>query len=320
MTFRPKPPACATERLGWRALPAGLAGAALLSVAAPVHAQLVTGVIDRNGVYLPCVTVGPLAPIVQEYCVRRMLAEGFVLTSELGATGLTIGSSGSDDARVSGVQPGSAAAQAGLNVGDRIVSVDGVSTRRTPENVARQLAFGARDDRLELTLRRDGTELVCGFKRGRGPEPPDTPKSPNILVGLHPLVSWDGRFIPCMGAGVLGPVAIGACLSHYRKDGFVRVGALGSTGIAFDPARTDAAIVAGVDPGSPAATADVRSGDEVTAIDGRPLTVSQGKTADALLFGRAGAGHQVLADRQGRSVTVQLVLLPTNRRTAPVVP
>ena len=40
--------------------------------------------VGRDGMSLPCVTVGPLAPIAQEYCVRRTEAQGAVRKSELG--------------------------------------------------------------------------------------------------------------------------------------------------------------------------------------------------------------------------------------------
>ena len=282
-----------------------MAGLALPAVG---RAQLITTLVDREGVSFPCVTVGPLAPIAEEYCVRRSLRQGFLLKSERGESGLTLGTQGGADGVVTAVQPGSPAAAAGLAVGDRLVSVDGQAVRRPAGEAAERMSFGAAGEPVRLTLRRDGAELERTFKRAPAPEPPGTPKSPNFLIGMHPMVNWRGEFIPCMGAGVLGPAAVAACLSHYGKDGFVRVGALGATGLSYDPARTEAAVVMTVAPGSPAAEANVRPGDVVTAVDGQPLSTELGRSADSLLFGKTGATHLIVADRGGRPVQAQVTL------------
>ena len=76
-----------------------------LLAAAPARAQLVTTMVARDGLELPCVTVGPLAPIAQTYCVVGTEKQGAVRKSRLGWSGLTVG----DDRRVTAVTAGSPA-------------------------------------------------------------------------------------------------------------------------------------------------------------------------------------------------------------------
>ncbi len=146
--------------------------------------------------------------------------------------------------------------------------------------------------------------------RAAEPEPAGAPHSPNILVGVHPMMNWRGEFIPCMGAGVLGPAAVAACKAKYARAGFVPTDALGTSGLQLaDAADADgAAIVAAVAPGSPAADAGVRPADRLQAIDGRPLAASCARAAEALLFGKRGEGRRIVLDRAGRTYTVAMTL------------
>ncbi len=278
-----------------------LAGAALST---PARAQLVTTMVGRDGMSLPCVTVGPLAPIAQEYCVRRTEAQGAVRKSELGWSGVTMG----EGRRVGAVASGSPAAQAGLAAGDLIVSVDGRPSQPSAGETARRMMWGPRGGELTLVVARRGEPLERRFKRGPAPEPADAPHSPNPLVGVHPLMNAHGVFVPCMGAGPLGPVVISACASMAQRKGYVKTDALGETGLSFDPVRTDAAIVTSVAADSPASQADVRPGDQVMSVDGRPVRPDLASDAARMLFGRRGEARRVVADRDGRRVVADLVL------------
>ena len=189
-----------------------------------------------------------------------------------------------------------------------MVTVDRTAVERRPASVAQQLAFGVQGSSVHFTVRRGQATLDRDVQRGPAPEPAGAPKSPNIFVGIHPMVTWQGEFIPCMGAGPLGPAVIAGCLSHYRKDGFVPVSALGSTGLTFADTRSGGAVVSAVSPGSPAASADLQVGDEIAAIDGKPLTASRGQAAQALLFGKANTARHIVVDRHGRDIAVDLVL------------
>ncbi len=126
----------------WRAWALAL-GLAVAPAAA--EAQLISTVMDRDGVTGSCVTVGPLAPIAQEYCVRRTLAEGLLLKGEVGVSGLTLQDDGDAAlALVAAVAPGSPAASAGIAPGDAVVSVDGAPVRRTPAASACSAAGASR--------------------------------------------------------------------------------------------------------------------------------------------------------------------------------
>ena len=287
-----------------------VAAAILFTAAVPslAHAQLVTTMVNGDGSSLPCVTVGPLAPIAQEYCVRRTESQGAIKKSELGASGLSIGLDGASDGVITAVAPSSPAAVAGLAPGDALVLVDGRSVQRPPSDVADELMFGVAGAPVRLTVRRGAQSLDISFVRIAAPEPPNTPHSPNILIGVHPMVNWRGTFIPCMGAGLLGPAVIAGCQSHFSHDGFVKVSALGVTGLAFDTSRGDAAVVAFVEPGSAAALAGVKARDVVTQVDGHALVASRGKQAQWLLFGKAGATRQMMVSREGKPITASLVL------------
>ncbi len=291
--------------------------AALLSVLvlpATARAQFIDTVVAPEGFSLPCTVIGPLAPVVLDYCVHRTEAEGFILKSELGDAGLSLGLAGDDDGVVTTVDPGSPAALAGVQAGDALVSVDGKPARMSPADVAEAMSFGARGEAVSLTIERGGQTLTRAFNRDAAPVPANAPRSPNILVGIHPIVNWRGVFIPCMGAGYLGPVVIATCQSAYHKYGYVKASELGSTGLMFAVARPDAALISAVEPGSAAATAGIAAGDLLIAVDGKPLASSAGEHAGELLFGRAGEARHIVVRRAGRDVRLDLVLAARSRK------
>ena len=64
------------------------------------------------------------------------------------------------------------------------------------------------------------------------------------------------------------------CDSHCKPFGYIKVGDRGSTGIELDQ---ELAVVEGVGPGSPAAKGDIRPGDVIVAVGGKPLMGSAAK-------------------------------------------
>jgi C-terminal processing protease CtpA/Prc len=290
---------------------AGLIGLLTACFAPAVsHAQFVDSMYSPEGINFPCVVVGPLAPLVLDYCVHRLQTEGFLIKTDMGTSGLTVGVAGDGDGLVSAVAPGSPGARAGFSVGDEIVSVDGHPARLTAGEIAEKHLWGARGEAVKLTVQRDGAKSDLSFKRDKAPEPTDEPKAPNILVGVHPMMNWRGVYIPCMGVGPAGIAAIAYCESHYRQFGYVKTSTLGSTGLTFDKAGSDAAVVRAVEAGSPALQAGLKPGDVVTAIDGKSLTDSPGAASNALLFGKSGDSRQVVVRRSGKLATLNLVLGP----------
>ena len=93
-----------------------------------------------------------------------------------------------------------------------------------------------------------------------------------------------------------------------QRKGYVKTDALGDPGLSYDPVRTDAAVVTAVAADSPAAVADVRSGDQVASVDGKPVRPDLASDAARMLFGRRGETRRVVIDRDGRRIVTELTL------------
>ena len=262
--------------------------------------------MNNQGLTAPCIGVGP----VMTYCERELKRQNFVAEREVGVSGLTLGRAGAADGVVVAVAPGSAAAQAGLLPGDVLATVDGQPVSPTASRQVAMQSFGPKGETVRLTLKRGGAVLERTLVLAAAPPPPGEPKSPTFLVGVHPVVNWEGRYIPCMGAGVLGPVAIATCASGFKKHGYIPVADLGTTGLALEGTDPAGAVVTAVAPGSPGAVADVRPGDEVTAVDGQPVAGGIGDEATQRLFGRPGETRRLTVRRGGQVRSVALTLAP----------
>jgi C-terminal processing protease CtpA/Prc len=272
----------------------------------PATAQVKVDLVQNQGASLACVGLGPAASLAEK-CVEMFQDAGFVREDELGFSGMTIGTTGKDDAVILTVDPGSAAAHAGLEVGDTITAVNGKSVKPTPGMAAAQAVFGRRGDALHLTLRRAGADHEITLVRS-AQSAPDGPKSPSKLIHLSPVIDWRGDFVPCMGAGLAGGVAIDHCENVFKPYGFIKTGDFGSTGFQLDLARETSAIVSAVDPNSAAAAAGVQVGDEIVVVEGHPLTASAGEQAKEQIFGKAGAQFHITIRRAKLPKTVVLQL------------
>jgi S1-C subfamily serine protease len=122
------------------------------------------------------------------------------------------------------------------------------------------------------------------------------------------MINWKGQFIPCMGAGPAGFAAIDICYKTFGKDGYVKVGELGTTGFQLDLDRADAAVIASVNPDSTAAKAGLRPGDEIVEVNENPLGESVGGLLPELLFGRAGDSFTLTVQSGETNRTVKLTL------------
>lgn len=287
-----------------------LAMSLLMACAAlPARAQMVAAeLINAQGAEAPCVGLGPLAAPVAKKCVNAFLEAGFLHGKDAGTAGITLGTSGSQDGTIVKVEPGSPADKAGLVVGDRILAVDGKPANRTPGELVQQSSFGKRGDTLHITVLRNGTAVAITLVRATG-TPPPAPKVGGFMVSVKPLVNWQGELVPCMGAGPAAIAALEFCDHHFAPYGFIKASEMGSTGFQVDTQDKDKAVITAVDPGSPAAAADLRAGDEITMIEGRPLTPSPGETANEYLFGRIGEQRKVtLRTASGEEKTVVLAL------------
>jgi len=276
-------------------------------------AQAKVDIINSQGAEAPCIGVGPIGAPIAKKCVEIFQQAGFLRVDEAGVTGLTLGATPKDDGRITAVAPGSAAAQAGLLPGDAIVSVEGKPILPTPGTLAQQAIFGARGDSVQLKLRKAGDVTL---KRAPLAAPPG-PKSPNFFIMMRPLIDWRNTFIPCIGAGPAAPAVIAYCDGHFKPYGYIKSGDLGTTGLNFDLANATAAIITTVDPGSPAAAASIQPGDQLLAVDGKPLTPHLSELAREALFGKTGASFHVTVHRGRADKTLVLTLAAPTKPAPP---
>jgi len=276
-------------------------------------AQAKVDIINSQGAEAPCIGVGPIGAPIAKKCVEIFQQAGFLRVDEAGVTGLTLGATPKDDGRITAVAPGSAAAQAGLLPGDAIVSVEGKPILPTPGTLAQQAIFGARGDSVQLKLRKAGDVTL---KRAPLAAPPGS-KSPNFFIMMRPLIDWRNTFIPCIGAGPAAPAVIAYCDGHFKPYGYIKSGDLGTTGLNFDLANATAAIITTVDPGSPAAAASIQPGDQLLAVDGKPLTPHLSELAREALFGKTGASFHVTVHRGRADKTLVLTLAAPTKPAPP---
>ena len=276
-------------------------------------AQAKVDIINSQGAEAPCIGVGPIGAPIAKKCVEIFQQAGFLRVDEAGVTGLTLGATPKDDGRITAVAPGSAAALAGLLPGDAIVSVEGKPILPTPGTLAQQAIFGARGDSVQLKLRKAGDVTL---KRAPLAAPPG-PKSPNFFIMMRPLIDWRNTFIPCIGAGPAAPAVIAYCDGHFKPYGYIKFGDLGTTGLNFDLANATAAIITTVDPGSPAAAASIQPGDQLLAVDGKPLTPHLSELAREALFGKTGASFHVTVHRGRADKTLVLTLAAPTKPAPP---
>jgi S1-C subfamily serine protease len=284
-----------------------LAALALACAAAQGFGQIKTELVNPEGATAPCIGVGPIAAPVVKKCVTLFEQAGFLASNQLGYSGLTIGTTGSNDGAITAVDPQSAGASAGFQVGDMITAVNGKPVAPTPGMIATKAVFGLRGDTLHLTLQRGGSAVSVSLVRG-AQTAPKGPTASGFMVEVKDMINWQNQFAPCIGAGPAAPLAIETCYAHFKPFGFIRADQLGSTGFEIDLANKSKALITTVAPGSPASTAGVQPGDQITAVEGQPLTGSKGEAAKEMLFGKTGDQLKVTIRRGQANSTIALVL------------
>lgn len=270
--------------------------------------QFETDLMNREGATAPCVGIGPVGGPLAKKCAQMAEQAGFIRVTELGSSGMTIGTTGKDDGVITAIGSDSAAAHAGLAVGDVVTAVEGQPVQPTLGAMAAKAIFGRRGETLQLTIRRGDTEPEISLVRSPQNPPSGAPKSPNMFIVVRALVNWRGEFVPCMGAGPLAPAALEMCNHRFKPFGFIKTGDFASAGFQIDASDKAGAIIAKVDPGSAAAEAGVKAGDQIVAVDGRPLAASLGEEAKDRLFGKIGDQFHVTVRRGKAEKTVVLQL------------
>jgi len=279
----------------------------LTCIASQVFAQIKTELVNQQGATAPCVGVGPIGGPAAKKCASLFQQAGFILSDQVGYSGLTIGIAGNSDGVVTAVAANSPAALAGFTVGDTITAIGGKPVEPTPGIIAAKAVFGQRGDILHLGLKRNGSDVNVNFAR-IAQNPPAGPKASGFMTEVKPMINWQNQFAPCIGIGPAAPAAIELCYGHFKPYGFIKAEALGSTGFQIDSTNAGKALIATVDAGSPAAKAGVQAGDEIVAVEGKALTASKGESATEMLFGKIGDRFQVTVQRGQADPTFNLVL------------
>jgi C-terminal processing protease CtpA/Prc len=251
--------------------------------------------------------VGPIGAPAAKKCTTLFEQAGFLVSSQVGYSGLTIGTTGNNDGVITAVDPQSPGTSAGFQVGDTITAVDGKPVAPTPGTIAVKAVFGLRGDTLHLTLQRGGSAVSVSLVRA-SQTAPKGPTASGFMTEVKDMINWQNQFAPCIGMGPAAPAAIEYCYSHFKPFGFIRADQLGSTGFQIDLANKSKALITTVAPGSPASTAGVQPGDQIVAVEGQPLTASTGEAAKEMLFGKTGDQLKVTVRRGQANSTFSLVL------------
>jgi S1-C subfamily serine protease len=269
--------------------------------------QVKTELLNQQGATAPCIGIGPVGGPAAKKCASLFEQAGFIRSDQLGYSGLTISTAGSNDGTITAIDPQSSAAKAGFLVGDTITAVNGRPSQPTPGMVAAKAVFGQRGDTLNLTLKRGGSQVNVSMVRALQTAPAG-PTTSGFMTVVKEMINWQNQFAPCIGMGPAAMASIQYCYSHYKPYGFIKAEELGSTGFQIDLANANKALVTTVDPASPAAKAGVQPGDEIVAVGGQPLTASMGEAATELLFGKTGDRLNVTVQRGKSDPTIELVL------------
>jgi predicted metalloprotease with PDZ domain len=126
-------------------------------------------VVDWRSKFVPCMGMGPLGPAAIEMCVNRFKPYGFIKSGDCGSTGLQLNLERPDAAIVSAVEADSAAAKAGVQVGDEIVAVEGQPLTASVGEEASEQLFGKAGDQFHVKVQRGQEEKTVVLKLGAKP-------------------------------------------------------------------------------------------------------------------------------------------------------
>jgi C-terminal processing protease CtpA/Prc len=121
------------------------------------------------------------------------------------------------------------------------------------------------------------------------------------------LINFQGATAPCAGAGPAAVVAVDYCVNRFKEQGFLESGDIGVSGLTVGLAGDQDGVVTAVDAGSPAAGAGLNVGDEIVAVNGRPVRLTPGAVATQRLFGKTGAAVKLSIRQRATARDVDLV-------------
>jgi len=171
--------------------------------------------------------------------------------------------SGEGPPEIEQVRPGSPAAAAGMQPGDRIVAVDGQPVRTLDDLIA-AIEGKPPGTQLEIQLERAGQQLTVRptlAERPKGSLPPAAPPEPAWRRWLPPAVLpfWGREWPPQPPPGALLGVTVQTLTPALARS------------LGIDPA-TQGVVVMTVFPGRPAAAAGLRVFDVIVAANGQAVS------------------------------------------------
>lgn len=132
-----------------------------------------TPFVDWRGRFATCLSAGPLGAATVAFCASHFKPWGYVKVKEVGSVGFAVdpvADAGGSGAVVTNVDAGSAAAKAGLAVGDTVTQVDGKPLTGSVGSLAKERLFGRAGDARMLVVERGGAQVtekvVLGKKQG----------------------------------------------------------------------------------------------------------------------------------------------------------
>ncbi len=132
-------------------------------------------------------------------------------------------------------------------------------------------------------------------------------------------VNDEGVSAPCIGIG-LGILLEKKCVEATAKAGFLHPSEIGHSGITLAPPGPQDGTILTIDPGSPAASAGLKPGDLLLAVDSHSAQPTPGAAVTQQLFGTRDEVVHLKVRHAGADRDVELKRAPANAPSPPKIP
>ncbi len=135
----------------------------------------------------------------------------------------------------------------------------------------------------------------------------------------YDLLNEVGATAPCVGIGI-GVALAKKCATWAEREGFVRVGDVGTDGLTIGSDGKDDGVITGVQTGSPAAMAGFLVGDRILSVDGRAAQWTPAMEVAHQAFGERGKPVQLTVTSAAAGASKQIELVRGEAPAPPGVP